>query len=176
MIAVSQSKTHNFSKETKNSIELVAGIGVKGDAHSGKKVKHRSRVRRDPNQPNLRQVHLIQSELLAELNNNGFNVKAGDLGENITTKDIDLLALPSNTKLAIGDTAIIKITGLRNPCVQLDNFQTGLTKAVLGRDKNGNLIRKAGVMAIVLEAGLIKPNDRIEVDLPRGLQIGLEPV
>lgn len=176
VLAVSLSEAHDFSKETKNSIELIAGIGVKGDAHSGKKVKHRSRVRRNPNQANLRQVHLIQNELLEDLNKNGFSVKAADLGENITTQNIDLLVLPTNTKLAIGDSAVIQITGLRNPCAQLDNFQYGLTKAVLDRDKNGDLIRKAGVMAIVLEGGIIKPDDKIEIELPEGVLVRLEPV
>ena len=147
-------------------IRLVEGLGVEGDAHSGATVKHRSRVARDPSQPNLRQVHLIHGELLEELGAAGFNVVPGDLGENITTKGIDLLGLPRGTRLRLGADAIVEITGLRNPCAQLDRFQTGLTAAVLDRDDAGNLVRKSGVMAVVIAGGLVQASDPIEVELP----------
>lgn len=165
VIAVSKSDKHTFSKENCNSIKLLKGLGVEGDAHLGKTVKHRSRVAKNPNQPNLRQVHLIHSELLDELKDR-FNVTAGQMGENITTKGIDLLELPRDSLLYIGETAVIKITGLRNPCVQIDQFKSGLMNAVLDRDQHGNLIRKAGIMSIVLESGEVHPGDQIRIQLP----------
>lgn len=164
--AVSIKPTHEFSKEPQSQIELVAGVGVVGDAHAGETVKHRSRVRKDPTQPNLRQVHLMHAELHDEVNAQGFDVHAGDLGENITTRGVDLLGLPTDARLHIGDEVVIEITGLRNPCSQIDDFQPGLLKAVLGRDEEGNLIRKAGVMGIVLTGGSVAPNDPIHVELP----------
>ena len=165
--AVSCSATHAFSKATQDSIRLLPGLGVEDDAHMGGRVKHRSRVARDPNQPNLRQVHLIHAELLDELRTVGFSVSAGQIGENVTTRGIDLLGLPSGTRLHLGDTAAVEVTGLRNPCAQLDNFQPGLMAAVLGRDEQGRLIRKAGVMGIVLAGGMVRPGDPIRVELPR---------
>ncbi len=164
--AVSCSTAHTFSKQNQESIYLLAGLGVKGDAHLGRTVQHRSRVVIDPTQPNLRQVHLIHAELHDELQAHGFNVSAGQMGENITTRGIHLLALPTGSKLHIGDTAIVEVTGLRNPCTQLDHFQSGLMTAVLGRDEHGKLIRKAGVMAIVLADGEVRPHDSIRVELP----------
>jgi len=164
--AVSSSPTHSFSKTNQERIHLLAGLGVDGDAHLGETVKHRSRVAKDPTQPNLRQVHLIHAELHDELQATGFDVSAGQMGENITTRGIDLLSLPTGTRLALGDTAVVEVTGLRNPCAQLDCFQPGLLAAVLGRDEQGNLIRKAGVMGIVLQDGLVRPGDRIVVTLP----------
>src|SRR5262249_11823141 len=131
VLAVHRSASHNFSKRPVLSIRLIAGLGVEGDAHAGETVKHRSRVARDPTQPNLRQVHLIHAELHDELNAAGFTVGPGDLGENITTRGLDLLALPTGTLLRIGEAAVIKITGLRNPCIQLDRFQQGLMQATL---------------------------------------------
>jgi len=175
VLAVHRSPTHSFSKTPALSIRLIAGIGVEGDAHAGETVKHRSRVARDPTQPNLRQVHLIHAELLDELNARGFNVKPGDMGENITTRHLDLLALPTGTRLLIG-TAVIEVTGLRNPCVQLDRFQSGLMQATLDRDAVGNLIRKAGVMGVVLLGGDVLPNDSIRIEMPTGAQRKLEPV
>lgn len=166
VVSVSLSPTHTFSKQNQASIRLLAGLGVEGDAHMGETVKHRSRVAANPNQPNLRQVHLIHSELLSELRERDFEVEAGQLGENILTYGIDLLALPTGTRLTIGSDAVIEITGLRNPCAQIDNFQKGLQAAVLDRDPEGNLVRKAGVMAIVLQGGEVKPNDPIQVELP----------
>ncbi|TVY11043.1 MOSC domain-containing protein [Paenibacillus cremeus] len=166
VVSVSRSAAHSFSKETLDVITLLAGLGVEGDAHMGKAVKHRSRVAQNPDQPNLRQVHLIHSELFDELHDAGFNVGPGQLGENITTRGIHLLELPTGTKLYIGNTAAIEITGLRNPCAQIDNFQSGLLNAVLDHDEDGNLIRKAGIMAIVLTGGEVAPRDPIRVELP----------
>src|SRR5438105_477948 len=153
VLTVSRSATHTFCKPNQESIRLLTGLGVEGDAHSGETVKHRSRVAIDPTQPNLRQVHLIHAELHDELRAAGFTVSAGQMGENITTHGIDLLALPTGTRLYLGDMAVVEVTGLRNPCVQLDHFQSGLLAAVLEHDEHGNLIRKAGVMGIVLADG-----------------------
>lgn len=164
--AVHISQSHTFSKFPADGITLLKGLGVEGDAHMGVTVKHRSRVKADPTQPNLRQVHLIHSELFSEVAQQGFNVKPGDIGENITTVGIDLLALPRDAVLKIGDSAAVQITGLRNPCLQIDHFQDGLLSAVLDKDDNGNLIRKSGIMGIVLEGGRVKVGDAIVVELP----------
>jgi MOSC domain-containing protein YiiM len=164
--AVSRSATHTFTKPTERGITLLAGLGVEGDAHLGSTVKHRSRVRRDPDQPNLRQVHLIHAELHDELCARGFAVTAGAMGENITTRGVPLLELPVGTRLQLGGAALVEITGLRNPCAQLDELQPGLMAAVLDRDADGNLVRKAGVMAVVLSGGTVAPGDPIRVELP----------
>jgi MOSC domain-containing protein YiiM len=174
--AVSCSPTHTFAKSNQGSIRLLTGRGVEGDAHLGETVKHRSRVARDPSQPNLRQVHLIHAELHDELRVAGFAVSAGQMGENVTTCGIDLLGLPTGTRLRLGKTAVVEVTGLRNPCIQLDRFQPGLMAAVLGRDEHGALIRKAGVMAIVLTDGEVRPGDPIIVELPPAPHRFLEPV
>lgn len=174
--AVSFSSTHTFSKPEQGCIKLLAGLGVEGDAHLGETVKHRSRVAYNPHEPNLRQVHLIHAELHDELQANGFTVSAGQMGENVTTRGVDLLKLPTGTRLHLGDTAVIEVTGLRNPCTQLDDFQTGLMAAVLGRDEHGKLIRKSGVMAIVLAGGEVSPGDAIKVELPPQPHQPLEPV
>jgi MOSC domain-containing protein YiiM len=166
VIAVSLSSSHTFTKPTQNSIRLLTGLGVEGDAHLGVTVKHRSRVARDPSQPNLRQVHLMHEELHDELRAAGFNVSPGALGENITTRGIDLLALPEGALLRIGAEAVLRVTGLRNPCAQLDHYQKGLTAATLDRDEEGNLIRKAGVMGVVIAGGEVRPGDAIAVELP----------
>lgn len=176
VLAVSSSPAHTFSKSNQGSIRLLAGLGVEGDAHLGETVKHRSRVARDPRQPNLRQVHLIHAELHDELQAAGFAVSAGQMGENITTRGVDLLRLPTGTRLRLGTTAVVEVTGLRNPCTQLDDFQQGLMAAVLGRDEHGALIRKAGIMAIVLAGGEITPGDPIIVELPPEPHQTLEPV
>ncbi len=165
VVAVHRSDSHSFSKDPVPAIRLITGLGVEGDAHNGVTVKHRSRVAKDPTQPNLRQVHLIHEELHRELSDQSFVVGPGAMGENITTSGLDLLALPTGTVLAIGG-ATIEVTGLRNPCVQLDTFQDGLMQACLDRDAEGNLVRKAGVMGIVLSGGEIRPGDAIEVRLP----------
>src|SRR5687767_2716178 len=166
IVAVSQSQTHSFSKPNQASIKLIAGLGVEGDTHSGEKVQHRSRVAKDPSQPNLRQVHLIHAELHEELRTAGFDVSAGQMGENITTRGLDLLGLPTGTHLHLGNMAVVEVTGLRNPCYQLDDFQDGLMKAVLDKDEDGNLIRKAGVMSIVLVGGEVRAGDSVHVVLP----------
>lgn len=166
VIAVSRSPEHTFSKPNQECIRLIAGLGVEGDAHMGETVKHRSRVKRDPSQPNLRQVHLIHAELHDELRSRGFDVSAGEMGENVTTRGIDLLRLPTGTILRLGGTAVVEVTGLRNPCYQLDGLQPGLMAATLERDEHGALVRKAGVMAIVLVGGEIRPGDPITVEWP----------
>jgi MOSC domain-containing protein YiiM len=163
--AVSLSRGHSFSKTPQMMVRLVAGVGVEGDAHAGATVRHRSRVARDPTQANLRQVHLIGEELFAELAEKGFTVGPGDVGENVTTAGIDLLALPRGTRLRLGGDAVIEITGLRNPCGQLNGFAPGLLEATLERRPEG-LVRKAGVMAVVLEGGDVRPDDPIAVALP----------
>lgn len=174
--AVSASAGHTFSKTSLGEIRLVEGLGVEGDAHMGQTVKHRSRVRADPSQPNLRQVHLIHRELLSELNHKGFAVGPGALGENVLTEGIDLLALPVGAVLKLGDEAEVEVTGLRNPCKQLDDYRTGLTAAVLDRDADGQLIRKAGIMGVVRRGGLVRPHDRLAVDLPSEPHRPLPPV
>ena len=176
VVAVCRQSDHRFSKQPVEMIRLVAGEGVEGDAHRGVTVKHRSRVMKDPSQPNLRQVHLIHAELFDELEDQGFSVGIGDLGENITTEDIELLELPKGTLLAIGETAIIEITGLRNPCSQIEAFQCGLLNAVLGHDEDGTLVRKSGVMAIVIKGGDVQPGDEIMVTLPPQPHVKLERV
>ena len=174
--AVSLNPGHHFSKPNVLSIRLLEGLGVDGDAHAGATVKHRSRVRRDPTQPNLRQVHLVHSELFDELRAKGFTVTPGDIGENVTTRGIDLLALPTGTRLRLGEAATVEITGLRNPCVQLDTFQKGLMAATLDKDADGNLIRKAGIMGVVLVGGEVRPGDAITIELPAGAHRPLQPV
>ena len=160
---VFSSPTHTMSKAARDQIRLLIGLGVEDDAHMGVTVKHRSRVAADPTQPNLRQVHLIHSELHAELEGKGFAVAAGQMGENITTRGIDLLALSVGTLLHLGDEVILEVTGLRNPCLQLEGIAVGLMKAVLDTDDNGDLIRKAGVMGVVIAGGEVRPNDPIRV-------------
>ncbi len=166
VVAVCKSLSHRFSKVSVSAIELVAGLGVEGDAHAGVTVKHRSRVRVDPTQPNLRQVHLVNSELHDELRARGFRIEAGTMGENVLTRGIDLLALPTGTRLHLGAEAIVEVTGLRNPCSQLDGYQQGLTAAVLDRDAAGGLVLKAGIMAIVLKGGRLMPGDPIAPTFP----------
>ena len=161
--AVARDKAHRFSKSPAMFIRLIAGFGVEGDAHAGPTVKHRSRVARDPSAPNLRQVHLLHAELLAEL-----DLPPGALGENITTTGIDLLSLPEGTTLALGPTATIEVTGLRNPCAQIDKFRPGLLRAVLTRAPDGTTIRKSGIMAVVLTGGDVRPGDPITITLPPG--------
>lgn len=174
--AVSRGATHSLAKADQPEIQLIAGLGVAGDAHAGSTVQHRSRVARDPHQPNLRQVHLIHAELHEELRGAGFHVSAGQMGENITTRGIELLGLPTGTRLRLGDEAIVEITGLRNPCAQLEEIQAGLMAAVLGRDAQGRLIRKAGVMAVVIAGGAVRPGDAVAIELPPAPHHPLEPV
>jgi hypothetical protein len=176
VVAVSRSGTHSLSKPSEAAIRLIAGIGVEGDAHAGPTVKHRSRVRRDPTQPNLRQVHLIHAELHDELRAAGYDLVPGQMGENITTRGIDLLGLPRGARLRLGPEAVIEVTGLRNPCSQLDGLQDGLMAATIGRDTAGNLVLKAGIMAIVLTGGLVRVADQIGVELSEGAREALLPV
>ncbi|MBC7940270.1 MAG: MOSC domain-containing protein [Chitinophagaceae bacterium] len=176
VLAVHLSGSHSFGKRPVESIRLLAGLGVEGDAHSGTTVKHRSRVRRDPSQPNLRQVHLLHGELLDDLVVRGFSVPHGAVGENITTAGVALLALPTDTELHIGASAVLRVTGLRNPCHQLDDFQAGLMSAMLERTPDGRLLRKAGVMAVVLQGGRVAPGHDIRVRLPPPPHRALVPV
>lgn len=177
VIAVACDPAHRFGKQTCATIRLVTGLGVEGDAHCGATVQHLSRLKQTPNAPNLRQVHLIHDELFDELAQAGFTVGPGELGENVTTRGIDLLALPRGVRLRLGNTALIELTGLRNPCRQIDdNIAPGAMAATLGRTADGSLIRKAGVMAIVLESGEVRAGDRAAVEfLPDRLE-PLEPV
>lgn len=164
--SVNVSAVHDFSKSPQSEIELLEGLGVAGDAHCGPTVKHRSRVKRNPAQPNLRQVHLLHSELFDEVAQSGHPLRPGDMGENVTTTGVDLLALPRDTVLRLGETAEVQLTGLRNPCWQIDNFQQGLLKHMLGVGGHGRIIRKAGVMAVVRRAGLVRAGDQVTVVLP----------
>jgi len=174
VVAVSRSAVHGFAKVNQDVVRLAAGVGVEGDVHSGAAVQHRSR--REPNPPpNLRQVHLMQTELFDELAGRGFTVAPGNLGENVSTRGIDLLSLPVGTRLHLGEAAVVELTGLRNPCTQIDGHQDGLMRAVLDRDADGNLVRKAGVMGVVLVSGLVRPADVIGVELPAGPHTPLAP-
>ena len=176
VVAVSRRPTHRVSKDVAESIRLLEGLGVEGDAHAGETVQHRSRKRWRPHLPNLRQVHLVGEELHDELNAAGFTIEAGTMGENVLTRDLDLLALPAGARLRLGDEAEVELTGLRNPCVQLERLQPGLMEAVLDRDPDGELIRRAGVMAVVVQGGLVRPGDAVDVRLPTGPAEPLRPV
>ena len=176
VVAVSVNARHAVSKINTAEIHLCEGLGVKGDAHIGKTVQHLSRIAKNPEAPNLRQVHLIHKELLEELKTKGFCIDPGTMGENITTCGVKLLELPTGTKLQLGEQAVIVLTGLRNPCKQLEGIEKGLMKAVLDYDTEGNLIRKAGVMATVLKSGIVKPGDKITVTFPNKPHTPLLPV
>lgn len=173
---MSLSPEHGVDKRNAPSIRLRAGLGVEGDAHAGVTVKHRSRRARHPDAPNLRQVHLIHAELHTELRQAGFAVEPGRMGENVTTCGVDLLGLPAGTRLRLGGEAVVEVTGLRNPCAQLDDIQKGLMAATLARDADGGLVRKAGVMAVVVHGGEVCPGDPIQVELPPEPHRRLEPV
>lgn len=175
VVAVSASAEHGFSKLERSQIDLLAGIGVEDDAHAGTTVRHRSRVARDPSQPNLRQVHLLHAELLDELAQFGFEIGPGGMGENILTRGLSLLSLPRDCRLTVGE-AIIEIKGLRNPCGQIENFRAGLLDHVLEKSPKGALIRKAGVMAVVIQGGIIRPGDPISVGAVPEPALPLEPV
>ena len=166
VVAVCRGATHSFGKLEVDAIRLMEGLGVEGDAHHGSTVQHLSRVAVDPTQPNFRQVHLIHAELHDDLRSAGFDVSPGQMGENITTRGVDLLALPAGTLLRLGNEAIIEVTGLRNPCRQLNTFQPGLMAAVLDRDESGRLVRKSGIMGVVRAGGVVRPGDTIRVELP----------
>lgn len=164
VLALARDDAHNFSKAAASILHLLAGLGVAGDAHAGATVKHRSRVAKDPNQPNLRQVHLIHAELFDELAGKGYAVKPGQLGENVTTRGVDLLGLSAGTRLRLGKEAIVEITGLRNPCHQINGLAPGLMDAMLDRAPDGSLIRKCGVMAVVIQSGMVSAGDTIVLD------------
>jgi MOSC domain-containing protein YiiM len=192
VMSVSCHAHYSFTKPVRDEIVLLTGLGVQGDVHAGVTVKHRSRVAADPTRPNLRQVHLIQAELHDDLREHGFDVSAGQLGENITTRGIDLLALPRGTVLrfgGIGDPArglgaagaadgraAVEITGLRNPCEQINTFRAGLLKQVVHRDERGRLVPRAGIMAVVLCGGPVRPGDRVAVEVPAKPHLPLERV
>lgn len=166
--AVSSNGTYSFSKPNRESVTLVAGLGVEGDVHAGATVRHRFRMAKDPAQPNLRQVHLMHEELFDEVRAAGFEVAAGQLGENVTTRGIDLLNLPTGTRLHLGDEAVVEVTGLRNPCAQIDGFRKGLMKQVVERDADGAVRFKSGIMSVVLTGGVVRPGDPVRVELPDG--------
>ena len=176
VIAVARNDAHAFSKPARDAIELREGFGIEGDAHAGSTVQHLSRIAVDPTAPNLRQVHLIHAELHDELETRGFTLAPGAMGENIVTRGIDLLGLARGTVLHIGTDAAIQVTGLRNPCAQLDKLQRGLLAAVLDRDAAGGLVRKSGIMAIVRKSGLVRPGDTIRIEAPLGPFVALAPV
>jgi MOSC domain-containing protein YiiM len=176
IVSVAKRKRHGVGKDAVDAIELIAGQGVSGDAHCGAKVKHRSRARFNPSLPNLRQVHLLHAELLEELVARGFAIVPAQMGENVTTRGIDLLSLPAGTRLALGKSAIVELTGLRNPCIQLERMMPGLMQACLDQGADGALIRKAGVMAVVVTDGLVRSGDVVTVTLPAGAHQALKPV
>jgi MOSC domain-containing protein YiiM len=175
VIAVSLSPKHSFSKAQQTSIQLLAGLGVDGDAHAGAKVKHRYQIKKDPNQPNLCQVHLLQNELLEELNASGFSLETGEIGENIATSGLDLMALPTGTRLEVGESAVVEVTGMRSPCSQLNKLRPGLMKACF-TTKAGKKVPRAGIMGIVLVSGEVRAGDSIRVTLPPGPHVALRCV
>jgi len=166
--AVSSNGAYSFTKPNRESVMLLAGLGVEGDVHAGTTVKHRFRMEKDASQPNLRQVHLMHAELFDELRESGFEVAAGELGENVTTRGVDLLGLPVGTRLHLGEQAVVEVTGLRNPCAQIDTFQKGLMKQVVGRGEDGKVRFKSGIMSVVVTGGAGRPGDSIKVELPDG--------
>ena len=176
VVAVSRDDEHRFSKPVVEEITLVAGWGVEGDAHAGTTVQHRSRVARDPSQPNLRQVHLLHAEVFDEVAAVGHVVVPGDMGENVTTRGVDLLGLPTGALLHLGDEACVRVTGLRNPCQQINDFDPGLLRAVLGRAEDGSVERKGGVMGVVVTGGVVRAGDAVRVELPAGEPQPLVPV
>lgn len=176
VVAVSRRPQHQLAKTPTASIRLIAGEGVEGDAHRGAAVQHLSRVARDPTAPNLRQVHLLHIEMLEELSGAGFGVGAGDIGENILTRGVDLLALPCGALLQIGQEAIVKITGLRSPCMQLNGHTMGLMNALIDRAADDSLVRKAGVMAVVVASGSVRAGETLVIRLPDGPLRPLAPV
>lgn len=174
--AVSRDGQHRFHKASTDVVTLLAGLGVEGDAHAGETVQHRSRVARDPSRPNLRQVHLIHAELHDELGAQGFEVGPGELGENVTTRGLDLLELPLGTRLHLGPQAVLEVTGLRNPCAQINAFRPGLLKALTPRAADGSVVRKAGIMSVVLVGGQVRVDDAVVVELPARPWRALEKV
>ncbi len=176
VVSVSRSGTHSFLKIPEAEIRILAGLGVEGDAHAGRTVRHRYLVKKNPNAPNLQQVHLLGEELFGELRAVGIDVRASEMGENITTSGLDLLALPLGTRLHLGAEAIVELTGLRTPCFQMNKLRPGLMQACLGRKPGGRVHRKAGVMSLAVAGGLVRPGDSIRVELPAEPHIALGPV
>jgi len=176
VVAVARDGEHRFSKPTYETITLVAGYGVEGDAHAGLTVQHRSRVARNPEQPNLRQVHLIHAELLDYAAARGYRIKAGELGENVTTAGVDLLGLSRGTHLQLGDEAVVEVTGLRNPCNQINGLQDGLMKEFIYVDSARSTVRLAGVMSVVISGGVVRPGDIVRTMPPAGEYVPLEVV
>ena len=176
VVGVRKDGQHRFSKQPCKSITLLEGLGVEGDAHAGITVQHRSRVAADPTQPNLRQVHLIHSEFFDEAWEHGYELAQGDLGENVLTAGLDVLALPRDTRLHLGEQAVVRVTGLRNPCQQINDFRSGLLKVAVTRDADGVLVRRAGIMGVVERGGAVVPGDTIRVELPPGPHIPLDRV
>jgi len=176
VVAVAADGEHRFSKPVRAGVRLVEGVGVEGDAHAGTTVQHRSRVRADPTAPNLRQVHLIAAELLDELREEGVDVAPGALGENVLTRGLDLLGLPRGARLHLGAVAVVEVTGLRNPCAQIDAFRPGLLRRVVHRGEDGALVRRAGVMAVVVHGGPVAPGDAVAVHLPALPHVALDRV
>ncbi|MFF7643485.1 MOSC domain-containing protein [Streptomyces canus] len=174
--AVSSNGTYSFTKPNRESITLLAGFGVEGDVHGGATVKHRFRMKKDPSQPNLRQVHLMHEELFEEVRRAGFEVAAGELGENVTTRGVDLLGLPVGTLLHLGGEAVVEVTGLRNPCAQIDRFQKGLMKQVVGRSEDGRALFRSGIMSVVVTGGVVRAGDAVGVKLPEGPHRALDIV
>jgi len=175
-VGVSKDSQHRFSKQPCSSVTLLEGLGVEGDAHAGVTVQHLSRIAADPTQPNLRQVHLIHFEFFDEAREHGYELAQGDLGENVLTAGLDLLALPRDTRLHLGDQAVVRVTGLRNPCQQINNFRSGLLKLAVTHDENGSLVRKAGIMGVVERGGTVTASDTIRVELPPAPHIPLDRV
>lgn len=176
VIAVSRDSAHRFSKPVVDAVTLVEGWGIEGDAHAGTTVQHRSRVARDPSQPNLRQVHLLHAEVFDEVAEAGYHLEPGQMGENVTTRGVDLLGLPTGTVLHLGDQARVRLTGLRNPCQQINDFDPGLLRQVLGRADDGSVERKGGVMSVVEAGGVVRPGDAVRIELPAGERNPLNPV
>jgi MOSC domain-containing protein YiiM len=176
VVSVNRDSAHRFSKPPVDEIVLLAGLGVEGDTHAGVTVQHRSRVAIDPSQPNLRQVHLIHSELFDDLRVRGFDVKPGDLGENITTVGLDLHGLPTDTVLRIGSDAVVRVTGLRNPCLQIEGFRNGLLSEVVVRDDSGAIVRRGGIMGVVMAGGTVRPGDAVVAELPAEPHVLLDRV
>lgn len=174
MVAVSVDGKHRFSKTSRPSIALTSGHGIEGDAHYGPFVRHRYLARRDPSAPNLRQVHLIPSELFDALRTSGYEVHPGDLGENIATVGLALESLPLGTILLLGASATLQLTGLRTPCVLIDRFKSGLRKRLEGDAARPRF--RAGVMATVTKGGDVSPGDRIRTVLPAPPHQALPPL
>lgn len=177
VVAVSLSAKHGFSKVPQAAIRLIAGEGVEGDVHRGERTQHLYRMRQDPTQPNLCQVHLLSSEKLEELRAKEFAVRPGDLGENILTEGLDLLNLPLATLLRVGEDALLQVTGLRTPCLKIDKYQRGLQQHMWGeRDELGRRTRRAGIMTIVLHGGLVRSSYPIAIEVPPEPHLPLPPV